>query len=194
MAPRSARVWSTASFRRPWGLGLDSELVYSGDSGASEPSSASRRYGVELLSTYKPFDWLTLDGSAAVTHARFRDVPSSASYIPNAIDCVVTGGATVRFTNNVLGTLTVRRLGPAPLIEDNSARAKSSTVVNGRVSWRIGRVTLALEGLNLTDSDDDDIMYFYTSRLSGEPAGGVDDFHIHPVPPRSFRIQTKISF
>lgn len=177
-----------------WGLDLDSELVYAGDSGASEPSNASRRYGVEVLSTYTPYSWLTLDGSAAVTHARFRNVATNASYIPNAIDYVVTGGATVRFTPDVMATLTVRRLGPAPLIEDNSARGKSSTVVNGRVSWRIGRVTLALEGLNLTDSDEDDIRYFYTSRLAGEPADGVDDYHLHPVPPRSFRIQTKINF
>jgi hypothetical protein len=26
----------------------------------------------------------------------------------------------------------------------------------------------------------DDIQYFYTSRLSGEPASGVDDVHAHP--------------
>jgi hypothetical protein len=33
-----------------------------------------------------------------------------------------------------------------------------------------------------------DIDYFYTSRLPGEPAGGVDDIHTHPAEPREFRL------
>ena len=32
-----------------------------------------------------------------------------------------------------------------------------------------------------------DIEYFYTSRLPGEPIGGVDDFHLHSAEPRTFR-------
>ena len=42
--------------------------------------------------------------------------------------------------------------------------------------------------LNLFDSKDHDITYFYTSRLQGEPAGGVDDIHYHPVEPLNMRI------
>jgi hypothetical protein len=33
-----------------------------------------------------------------------------------------------------------------------------------------------------------DIQYFYGSRLRGEPAGGVEDVHFHPVEPRQLRV------
>jgi outer membrane receptor protein involved in Fe transport len=185
------RFSATAS---AFGLDLDSELVYVGDAGATEPSDASRRTGVELTATWAPTDWLTLDGAAAATRARFRGVAAGQDRIPLATDYVITGGATVRFAEDWTGSLTVRRLGPAPLIEDNSARSKSSTVVNGRIGYRVGRYTIAAEALNLLDSDDADITYFYASRLPGEPADGVEDIHFHPVPPRSFRLQVRRTF
>ncbi|MEJ0024020.1 MAG: TonB-dependent receptor [Alphaproteobacteria bacterium] len=176
-----------------WGLDLASELVFAGDSGASEPSGETRRYGVEALATYSPAEWLTLDASAAWTHARFRDAPG-ADRVPLAAEYVITGGATVHFTPALLGTLTVRTIGSAPLIEDDSARSDPSTVVNGRLAYKIGRYTIALEGLNLLDSKDEDITYFYTSRLAGEPPEGVDDYHVHPIEPRSFRVQLRARF
>jgi hypothetical protein len=185
------RFSATASV---FALDLDSELVYVGDAGATEPSDASRRTGVELTATWAATDWLTLDAAAAATRARFRGVPAGQDRIPLATEYVFTGGATVRFAEDWIGTLTVRHLGPAPLIEDNSARSETSTVVNGRLAWRHGRFTLAAEALNIFDSDAVDITYFYASRLPGEPAEGVEDIHFHPIPPRSFRLQARVSF
>ena len=43
------------------------------------------------------------------------------------------------------------------------------------------------EGFNLSKSKDDDIAYFYASRLPGEIAEGVEDVHFHPLEPRSVR-------
>jgi hypothetical protein len=51
-----------------------------------------------------------------------------------------------------------------------------------------------VEGFNLFDAKASDIDYFYTSRLSGEPAGGVDDVHVHPVVPRSVRVVVRVAF
>jgi hypothetical protein len=42
--------------------------------------------------------------------------------------------------------------------------------------------------LNLLDSRHSDIQYYYTSRLQGEPAGGVEDVHFHPAEPRQVRV------
>ena len=39
-----------------------------------------------------------------------------------------------------------------------------------------------------------DIDYFYTSRLPGEPAEGVDDIHFHPVLPRTARLNLIVGF
>ncbi|MEC8070600.1 MAG: hypothetical protein VX140_00375, partial [Pseudomonadota bacterium] len=44
-----------------------------------------------------------------------------------------------------------------------------------------------LEVFNLANSKDDDIAYFYASRLPGEIAEGVEDVHFHPLEPRSVR-------
>ena len=41
--------------------------------------------------------------------------------------------------------------------------------------------------LNALDRRDNDIEYFYTSRLAGEPAP-VADYHFHPIEPRLVRV------
>jgi hypothetical protein len=47
---------------------------------------------------------------------------------------------------------------------------------------------------NLFDSNVSDIDYFYTSRLRGEPLGGMDDVHTHPALPRSARVGLQLTF
>ena len=53
---------------------------------------------------------------------------------------------------------------------------------------------LALDVFNLFDAEDSDIDYFYTSRLPGEPADGVDDIHFHPTLPRTARLNLIVGF
>ena len=48
--------------------------------------------------------------------------------------------------------------------------------------------------LNLLDSNDHDVDYFYASRLSGEPPGGVEDIHYHVFEPRQVRAYVSFSF
>jgi hypothetical protein len=47
---------------------------------------------------------------------------------------------------------------------------------------------------NVFNSKSSDIDYFYTSRLDGEPLGGVDDIHFHPVEPFTWRIALVAAF
>jgi len=53
---------------------------------------------------------------------------------------------------------------------------------------------LSLQGTNLFDSRDHDIDYYYTSRLQGEPADGVDDVHFHPVEPVNARLVVQYAY
>jgi hypothetical protein len=55
-------------------------------------------------------------------------------------------------------------------------------------------VRLSLDVFNLLDADDSDIDYFYTSRLRGEPAEGIEDIHLHPTLPRTMRIALTVGF
>lgn len=181
---------STVSF---YYLTLDSELVFTGDAGDTEPSAASRRIGVEFANYYKPFPWLTLDADFAYTQARFVDEPAG-DRIPGSIATVFAAGATVNAPGGFFGTLRTRYFGPQPLIEDNSAIAKSSLTFDGRVGWNFRNVQLAVDVLNIFDKNNNDVAYFYTSRLPGEPLEGVDDFHIHPAEPRTFRVSATYKF
>ena len=46
-----------------WWLKSQSELVFVGDAGTTEPQTGSRRFGVELTAFARPIDWLALDAS-----------------------------------------------------------------------------------------------------------------------------------
>jgi hypothetical protein len=73
-------------------------------------------------------------------------------------------------------------------LEDGSVQSGSSTVLNLELGYKRGNYDVRLDVLNLLDSDDDDITYWYASRLPGEPAGGVEDYHFHPIEPRDVRV------
>ena len=66
--------------------------------------------------------------------------------------------------------------------------------LNLLVGWSNPAWRVRLEVLNLLDSDDHDIDYFYASRLPGEPAGGVEDIHFHIFEPRQLRLQASWLF
>ncbi|MDP9003944.1 MAG: HupE/UreJ family protein [Verrucomicrobiota bacterium] len=174
-------------------LNLDSELVFSGDAGDTAPSAASRRIGVEFANYYKPTKWLTLDADFAYTNARFENNPAG-DRIPGSIATVFAAGATVNGPAGFFSTLRTRYFGPQPLIEDNSAIAKSSLTFDGRVGWSFRNVQLTVDVLNIFDKKNTDVSYFYTSRLPGEASEGVDDFHVHPAEPRTVRFSATYKF
>ncbi|MFM1960008.1 MAG: hypothetical protein RL588_1525 [Pseudomonadota bacterium] len=176
-----------------WALKLGSELVYSGDAGDTSSTSATRRVGLEVLGSWSPSPDLNLDISGAVTQARYLEDTAGGRRVPNALDYVVTAGASYRMTPSASANLTVRHLGPAALAEDNSVRSGASTLVNMGLTYRWPSLQVSLDVLNLLDSADNDITYFYASRLPGE-AEPYDDFHIHPLAPRQFRLVLKRTF
>ena len=167
-------------------LDLDSELVFVGDAGGTEAVDGSRRRGIEASGFWQLNDWLAMNAAYTFTDAEFRDLPDDVSYIPGAIESNFTLGLNAIWENGLNASVRLRYLGEAPLIEDNSVRADSSTLMNVGVGYRRGPFDLRLEAFNALDSDDFDIAYFYESRLPGE-AAGVEDVHFHPLEPRSIR-------
>jgi hypothetical protein len=189
---RSAWVRGLQSTLAFWWLDLDSELLFIGDAGNTEATRPSRRYGVELANYWDVLDWLTVDGDVTWTHSEFRDSDPAGDDIPGAIETTVASGASVDFDNGLFGSLRVRHFGARPLDESGSVKSDATTLVNLQAGWEWigfpwGDLTFTLDVLNLFDSHDDDITYFYASRLPGEPAEGIEDRHFHPVEPRSFR-------
>ncbi|MFT7221394.1 MAG: outer membrane receptor protein involved in Fe transport [Candidatus Azotimanducaceae bacterium] len=96
--------------------------------------------------------------------------------------------------NGLGARVRIRYLGSAPLTGDDRIRSDSSTLVNSGVIYEKGPMTWRLDVFNLFDTEDDDIVYFYASRLEGEPASGVEDIHFHPLEPRTTRMSVSYRF
>ena len=65
----------------------------------------------------------------------------------------------------------------------DETRAVLRSLANEGTDWEF-----AVNVLNALNKTNDDIAYFYTSRLSNEPAEGIDDIHFHPAEPRTMRV------
>ncbi len=185
-----------------WVLASDSELTFSGDSGDTEASGPSRRYGVEWANFYKPTRWLTLSADFAFSHARYTQPQvavdgAAGEYVANSIPVVVSAAAVVETPGGIFGGARLRYFSTQPLIEDNTAREPESTLVSALLGYRVGRYEISIEALNLFDSKANDIAYYYPSRLPNalpasrggrpEPASGINDFVVHPVEPVQVR-------
>jgi outer membrane receptor protein involved in Fe transport len=191
---RSEAVRGLQSSLALWQLELDSELVYVGDAGNTEPNRASRRWGVEWNNRYAPVPWLLLDADLAWTHARFSQDAPEGRRIPGAVESVASVALTLHDLGPWSASLQLRYLGPRPLVEDNSVRAASTLLANLRLGWQMTpRWSLTLDVFNLFDRRVNDIEYFYESRLAGE-ADAVSDRHLHPAEPRTARVTLKATF
>jgi TonB-dependent Receptor Plug Domain len=183
-----------------WFLDSESELVFVGDAGTTEPKSGSQRFGVELTGFLRPLRWLALDASYSWSDARFDSLPDGRDRIPGGLEHVVSAGATVT-AGNFSSSLRLRHFAAYPLLEDNTQRAGSTTLVNWGTAHTWRRLTLDLTVVNLFDSKDADIQYFYESRLAGEigpdpldPLPPTADTHLHPVEPRQLRATVRVAF
>lgn len=172
---------------------LSSELIYVGDAGNTEANAPSERHGVELNGLYSPTEWLLFDADISYTDAHLRGVGTD-DQIGNAVERTASLGMIVDDLNNWSGGIRLRYLGEAPLTEARLPRSESTFLMNAQASYRFTpNLSVTLELLNVLDSDDRDITYFYESQLPGE-AAPVEDIHFHPVEPRSVRVSIHARF
>lgn len=179
-------------------LDLDSELVFVGDEGTTEPRGATRRRGLEIGIYYELNDWLIVDADAALSRARFRneqydDAGSPIGrHVPDSIERVYSIGLTASSDSGIHAGLRGRYFGARDLNESGSITSDSTTTVNANLFYQWGDGWIAgLEVLNLLDSKDDDITYYFESLTASELAANmspVEDYHFHPVEPRTFRV------
>ena len=189
---RTTRVPGLQSTLSLFVLELDSELIFLGDAGSTEAGRPSRRMGIEWSNFYRLGDWVSIDLDATLADAEFTDRDPAGRRIPGALEKTVAAGVSVGEGKRVFGSLRWRYFGDAPLIEDGSVRSGSSSLLNGRIGYSFARgLTLELDAFNLLDREDNEIEYYYVSRLQGEPEGGVPDIHFHPFEPHSARLVVK---
>jgi hypothetical protein len=74
-----------------------------------------------------------------------------------------------------------------PKILGRLVRGDPSFLMNLSVSKEFQHFTIGVDVLNATNSEDNEIEYYYETRLRGE-AAPVADRMIHPLEPRTFRL------
>ncbi len=171
-----------------WYLELDSELLFVGDAGTTEATRPSERWGVELNNFWIINEVWSLEADIAWTDARFSDHAVEGRHIPGALETVASATLSAQYPSGWFSALRLRYFDGAPLLEDGSVTAHSAALAHLSLGWSGQRFALRADLLNLLDSDDRDIEYFYTSRLDGEPLEGVEDRHSHRFEPRQVRV------
>lgn len=171
-----------------WTLELDSELLFIGDAGNTEPSRASRRRGVEFTAYYRPMEGLTFDAEIAWSRSRFTEFEAEeGDRVDGSLPLVVSLGATWEKPEQWFTTARVRHFGKRTLDAFGDIESDTSTSVNLRFGKHFNQLEIGLDVLNALNSEDHDIDYLYASRLNGEVAEGVEDLHYHPLKPRTLR-------
>ncbi len=176
-----------------WQLDIDSELLFVGDAGNTEDTGVgSERQGVELTTYYQLNDAVGLDFEYSWTDAAFETAVDGSDAIPGALEHVISAGINIQPNDQFFAHLRLRSFDDFPL--DGGVQADGSTLVNLRLGYEFSdALSVALDVLNLTDSDDHDIEYFYESQLMGELAP-VEDRHFHVFEPRSLRLYLDYRF
>lgn len=172
-----------------WWLNVASELRFVGDSNAVEPTGASRRHGYELVAFWRPIRWLAIDANYTAGRARY----DNGDHIPNAFENAGSVGISA-VLDKWQASARLRHLGPYPLIEDNSVRDKGSTIVNVRGAWKPSSIELYAEVLNVFDSGDKDIAYFYESYIPAFDPAPAEGRLSRVVEPRTLRVGVKYTF
>ncbi|MDX1950643.1 MAG: TonB-dependent receptor [Verrucomicrobiota bacterium] len=191
---RTTAIHGLHSSVSAWWLDIDSELVFVGDAGSTEPSRPSRRYGIEFANYYTLTKTLTLDADFSLSHAQFRDHDPAGNHIPGSIQTVLSAGITAQHPNGLFGTLRLRYFGPRPLIEDNSFRSGETILLALQTGCQLNKTwTLSAEIFNILDRRDHDIDYAYESRVRpGDPS--ATEIHFHPVEPIQARLALTAQF
>jgi outer membrane receptor protein involved in Fe transport len=186
-----------------WMLDLDSELVFVGDAGTTEAGPPSRRLGIEWANYYEPTEYLAFDFDLSWTDARLRETDDSQDEIPGAIPLVMSAGIMGDLPWDLYAALRLRYLGEFSMVESGDEKSGSTTLVNLRLGYempppagsefRQGDWGAALDILNLFDSKDRDIAYYYESRLEDELTSS-EGVHFHPVEPLTVRFSVTRRF
>ncbi|MHB8284466.1 MAG: TonB-dependent receptor [Caulobacteraceae bacterium] len=177
-----------------------SELAYDQDVGQDTASAPSRRQGIELSAEYRPYPWIELNSDLAFSRARYTGDYAAfdldGPYIANAPSFIGSFGALVDNLGPWFGGLQWRDLGPYPIADGTEfPKDKGYSEINVDAGYKISRnLKLQVDIFNLFNSHANAAAYYYTTRLPGEPAGGVAGYQVHPLEPISARFSATATF
>jgi outer membrane receptor protein involved in Fe transport len=155
-------------------LDLASELVWDGDTGTTQPSGPTRRYGLELGGRWRYGGWLFADVDATFTHAEYRINAGNGNAVALAPTRTFTAGIgathAIGGAWTAFGSVRVKSIADRPATQDGSLVAQGFTLVNAQAGARWRNVEAGVDVLNLTNATWREAQFATTSRLAWEPA------------------------
>ena len=189
-APLEGLSFEAAAFL----LDLDSEIVWSGDAGTTEPSGRTRRYGLEAGGRYRIQNWLFADADLSLVHAKYRENPGNANAVALAPTRTFTAGIAARPTfgdTTPFGALRVKSIADRPATEDRSFTAEGFTTLDVNAGARWKNVEAGVEVQNVFDVKYREVNFANESRLAYEPAP-VNGIHYSPGWPRTMMARAAV--
>lgn len=192
------RGWETSLSL--WQMDVDSELVFIGDEGVTEPKGSSHRHGVEWTNHISPWDGLFIDADVAVSSARFDAPVNGGKHVPNAIPLSASIAATWDDGFRWSGGLRLRYIGSYDQEETGTEKSTPFVTSNVKLGYRVNKHwQLSMDVLNLLDRHANDIEYWggACSKQDGAACNGgkgIDGRLVHPLEPRTLRVGLRYTF
>ena len=187
-----AHTFEVGSRSKPWGadgleliatlwtIRLQQELVYVGDIGTTDVRGATTRRGMEVAARGPIWGSLSLNSSVTWSRARF----DNGARIPNAPELTAYGALLLRWPEGLASQLQATYMGVRSLDEGHRAPSWLTFDLTERyqlpVKWSHGRLEAFVFVQNLLDTKWEQATFGFTSRLAGEPPGGISDVHVVP--------------
>ena len=165
-----------------WALDLKSELVFAGDDGTTEARGPSHRQGWEVTTRIRLLDWLTWSGNVTLTDSAF----DNGQAIPLAPRMTARADLTARLPWGLSASAAMRYVSSRYADESRQQIARGYTLFDLSARYRYKNLEAFLSVENLANAEWREAQFFFESRLTGEPAGGVPDIHYTPGNPRTF--------
>jgi len=166
-----------------WYLHLDSELVWSGDAGGTEPSGPTRRYGVDLEAACNPLPWLRLDGNLSFARSTLVQNAGNSNGLALAPRIMGQGGVTVVRGPGFV-SLRARGIGDRPGNDDGTLTATGYLIFDVMAGRTFGKLDVNLTINNLFNADWREAQFAEQSRVT-RSGPIVEQMHFTPGIPLS---------
>jgi outer membrane receptor protein involved in Fe transport len=160
-------------------LDLESELVWDGDTGTTQPSGPTRRYGLEVGGRWRLGNWFFADADATFTKAQYRVNAGNGDAVALAPTRTLTAGVgAMRKLGEwtPFGSLRLKSIADRSATPDGSLVAEGFTLVNAQAGVRWRDLEVGVDVLNLLNTTWREAQFATTSRLAFEPVAvtGID--------------------
>jgi outer membrane receptor protein involved in Fe transport len=177
-------------------IDLDSETVWVGDAGGTEPSGATRRLGVEASISYEYDEWLFAEVQGTVVEARYRNNAGNGDAVALAPTHTLAASFGMR---PKLGDFTplfgakLKAIADRPATEDESLSADGFALVDLDAGLRWRMLEAGIDVQNLFNVAYREVNFATDTRLAYEP-GVVSGIHYTPGWPTTVMGRARVYF